>query len=306
MNERAEKVVQAAESQIGAPYVFGAWGNECTPATRRKYAGYNPSHEAAIVKGCQVLNGSRASCDGCKWQGRLCFDCRGFVHWAFLQAGVAINGAGATSQYNDAANWAVRGEISNMPDVVCAIYKHADGKMIHTGVHVGGGRINHCSAGVQTGKTTDKGWTHYAVPAGMYTAEELAEAGILNVHPVIKKGDKGAEVEELQKLLSGLGYDCGKADGVFGAVTAAALRCFQADNGLSIDAVCGSATWAALTNNQPEQEQPAQDGDKQDQKTAWDELVEQINQELKGNKEHIEHMIQMVEALDRMHKKEEE
>lgn len=123
--------------------------------------------------------------------------------------------------------------------------------------------------------------------------------------PILRKGSVGAEVVEMQQLLGRRGYALAQ-DGIFGPGTMAALINFQQTCGISPDGICGPATWAALTNNQPEQEQPAQDGEQQDQKTAWDELVEQINQELKGNKEHIEHMIQMVEALDRMHKKEEE
>lgn len=64
--------------------------------------------------------------------------------------------------------------------------------------------------------------------------------------PTIKKGDKGEAVKQLQAGLQKLGYDVGEADGAFGAMTAASLRCFQADHGLVIDAICGTKTWAAL------------------------------------------------------------
>ena len=48
MNENAKKVIEAALSCLGYPYVFGMWGRKCTPAVRRQYAGYNPSHKRAI------------------------------------------------------------------------------------------------------------------------------------------------------------------------------------------------------------------------------------------------------------------
>jgi peptidoglycan hydrolase-like protein with peptidoglycan-binding domain len=42
----------------------------------------------------------------------------------------------------------------------------------------------------------------------------------------LKKGSKGTEVQQLQTMLNALGYDCGIADGAFGAKTDAAVRAF--------------------------------------------------------------------------------
>lgn len=264
MNEKAAAVVVAAKSQMGYPYVFGAWGSTCTPSVRKQCISYNPDHEAAIKKSCQVLNGSSVSCEGCKWNGARCFDCRGFTYWCLHEVGIKIEGGGATSQYNNTANWVARGEIKNMPDCVCCVFKYKDGKMQHTGLHIGGGHIIHCSAGVQEGKTSDRGWTHYAIPVGLYTTEEIAEMKIVISLPTLRMGDKGENVKVLQESLNKLRYDCGNADGVFGANTSAALRCFQSDSGIVIDAICGEKTWAALTaalekdnpQEQPEQEPP--------------------------------------------------
>ncbi len=253
MNEKALKIIEAARSQLGNPYVFGMWGRECTPSVRRQYAGYNPSHKSAIFKACPVLSGKQPSCDGCKWQGKLAFDCRGFTYWCLLQAGITIKGGGATSQYNAAANWVQRGDIGDMPDVVCCVFQRRNGRMQHTGIHIGGGKVIHCSAGVQWGDTSDKAWTHYAIPAGLYTADEIAAAGkpepekptegvVFN----LRRGSKGDEVKKLQNALNALGYDCGTADGIFGAATEKAVRAFQADNGLAVDGIAGKATQEAL------------------------------------------------------------
>ena len=253
MNEKALKVIEAAKSQLGNPYVFGMWGRECTPSVRRRYAGYNPSHKSAIYKACPVLSGKQPSCDGCKWQGKLAFDCRGFTYWCLSQVGITIKGGGATSQYTTAANWAQRGDIGDMPDVVCCVFQRRNGRMQHTGIHIGGGKVIHCSNGVQWGDTSDKAWTHYAIPSGLYTAEEIAAAGkpdpakpaetvVFN----LRRGSKGADVTRLQTAINAQGYDCGAADGIFGAATEKAVRAFQKDNGLAVDGIAGKATQEAL------------------------------------------------------------
>ncbi len=59
---------------------------------------------------------------------------------------------------------------------------------------------------------------------------------------VLELGDRGARVAKLQRLL-GI-----PADGVFGRQTLAAVRAFQARNGLTVDGKVGPATWAALTS----------------------------------------------------------
>lgn len=65
---------------------------------------------------------------------------------------------------------------------------------------------------------------------------------------LIKKGDKGEEVELMQARLTGKGYlPKGQIDGDFGRFTLGALLAFQFENGLDVDGICGPATKAALT-----------------------------------------------------------
>ncbi len=66
-------------------------------------------------------------------------------------------------------------------------------------------------------------------------------------HPVLRFGARGAHVSALQEDLAGLGYFSGRRDGKFGQLTRAALLAFQADNGLTTDAVAGPATWSTLS-----------------------------------------------------------
>ena len=90
---KADDVIALADSLIGSPYVYGTWGQRCTPALRKRYAGYNPSQKEITYKRCQVLrpNNPQPNCDGCKYQGMLAFDCRGYTHYCLKNgAGIEI------------------------------------------------------------------------------------------------------------------------------------------------------------------------------------------------------------------------
>ncbi|WP_310877187.1 peptidoglycan recognition protein family protein [Priestia megaterium] len=59
---------------------------------------------------------------------------------------------------------------------------------------------------------------------------------------LLKKGSKGDSVGKLQENLNKLGFDCGKADGLFGANTLKAVKAFQTKFKLDVDGLVGSAT----------------------------------------------------------------
>lgn len=67
---------------------------------------------------------------------------------------------------------------------------------------------------------------------------------------LLRRGDKGPQVEMLQLALLRAGYNIkGRnkgIDGVFGESTYLAVREFQRDNGLTVDGVVGAATWKKL------------------------------------------------------------
>ena len=65
---------------------------------------------------------------------------------------------------------------------------------------------------------------------------------------VIKKGDKGADVELMQARLAAKGYlRKSEVDGDFGTITLGALLAFQFEHDLDVDGLCGPATKAELT-----------------------------------------------------------
>lgn len=63
--------------------------------------------------------------------------------------------------------------------------------------------------------------------------------------PVLRTGNKGPQVKELQKLLKEKGYSI-SSDGVYGPRTENAVRLFQQKNGLYTDGIAGRRTMHAL------------------------------------------------------------
>lgn len=61
----------------------------------------------------------------------------------------------------------------------------------------------------------------------------------------VQRGDQGAAVVELQRLLNARGATL-VVDGIFGAATDAAVRRFQQENRLVVDGIVGARTWAVL------------------------------------------------------------
>ena len=64
---------------------------------------------------------------------------------------------------------------------------------------------------------------------------------------VLSNGMSGNDVYQLQATLAALGYTVGDLDGIFGSMTEAAVRAYQADKGLSVDGVAGPQTLGSLS-----------------------------------------------------------
>lgn len=153
---------------VGWPYIFGALGQECTPAYRRQAYNSHGADHPTIKSKCKNFSGS-GSCSGCQWfpggKRVRAFDCRGFTRWILKQVyDWTLQGAGATSQWSTASNWSRKGEIATMPtNVLCCLFVRKGSKMEHTGFGWGNETVE-CSAGVQHFTTRNKKWTHWAVP----------------------------------------------------------------------------------------------------------------------------------------------
>ena len=192
-----------------------------------------PTYADAIKRNCPVLSGKQPTCQGCKYEGRPAYDCRGLTRLAVKAAtGRAIQGAGATSQWNDASNWDIKGDIKAMPDKPCIVFVAKGSTMNHTGIYIGNNQVIHAS-GHNSGvieSPMPRSWTHYAVPIGLYEGDTVM---------VLQKGSKGDAVKRMQFLLSELGYSFPVygTDGDFGNETENAVKAFQADHALPVTGV---------------------------------------------------------------------
>ena len=247
----AEAAWKTALACVGWPYIFGDRGQYCTPAHRRAaYASKGDAHPTIKTK-CKNFNGT-GSCSGCKFypggQTRA-FDCRGFTYWVLLQIyGWKLMGAGATSQWNTAANWKAKGTIDCMPkDTLCCLFVQKGKTMEHTGFGLNNETVE-CSSGVQHFTSRNKKWTHRGVPACIDGPVPPSPTPPTPTRPTLRRGDKGPYVVECQTDLVKLGYDIGSCgiDGVYGKATMAAVSAFQKASKLTVDGICGPNTWAAL------------------------------------------------------------
>jgi peptidoglycan hydrolase-like protein with peptidoglycan-binding domain len=66
---------------------------------------------------------------------------------------------------------------------------------------------------------------------------------------VVRLGDRGIVVREVQHLLADAGFPPGPVDGIFGYFTEHAVRSFQSSRGLAVDGAVGDATFAALNGD---------------------------------------------------------
>ena len=71
------------------------------------------------------------------------------------------------------------------------------------------------------------------------------------------------ELEHVQKALTALGYDAGKADGKDGPNTQKAVREFQAAAGIGIDGIVGPETRGALVSRLEQEATPPEGSEQQ-------------------------------------------
>ena len=204
----------------------------------------------------------------------------GFVECFGLELAMAMTHqfpgcAGAACRYSaqyykDAHSW------YSTPQPGDQIFLYVDGGINHTGIvtAVGDGRV-----------TTVEGNSSDMVARRVYAPQALSIAGYgrpdwalaadaeapspapppadaaperpvsyadweyrVKIH-LLRQGNCGPQVRNMQTLLSTQGFDCGEADGEFGPRTAAALTDFQRAHGLEADGEFGTQSFTALWNS---------------------------------------------------------
>jgi peptidoglycan hydrolase-like protein with peptidoglycan-binding domain len=79
----------------------------------------------------------------------------------------------------------------------------------------------------------------------MSIQEEPMTTAAISPWPLVREGDEQHPVQTLQYLLRARGHNL-TVDGIYGPVTAAAVRAFQQQEGLTVDGIVGPVTWSAL------------------------------------------------------------
>lgn len=212
------KIINFARAQVGKPYMFGRSGPDS-------------------------------------------FDCSGLTKRACAQIGLELY-HGASTQWhrghqdgteNRYGYWGASGEIKSLPvDSVAFLFNQDDDQysnvvMAHVGLYDGHGRV--IQAGGQykgvSDKPINKGrWSHWATLSKKWEDRDMAEGDSF----LLRRGDVGEKVRQLQSGLLSLGYDLGRmgADGDFGPATEAAVKKFQQDNALSVNGTWDARCEAAL------------------------------------------------------------
>ena len=89
--------------------------------------------------------------------------------------------------------------------------------------------------------------SHWIGGAVLGTALAFAAPAVSDASDsLLVQGDSNDSVSEAQSVLDDKGYYDYEVDGIFGSITAAAVRDFQADEGLTVDGIIGPNTKAAL------------------------------------------------------------
>ena len=263
--QKTDLMTQIGRDEIGWPYAWGATGQRCTVKNRQARMNNKKIGEKdkeLIRKRCQVLNGSRGSCAGCKYypddKVTQMHDCIAFVNQLLDYAGIDHYGAGCSIMWNHKANWEQKGLLADMPETPCLVFqrqsKSEPDKMQHIGFYVPGGTVIHCSVEVKEEKLSAYPWTNYGILKGM-------GGDVPVTHKTIKRGSTGPDVVECQTDLIQLGYDLSPygADGKFGKKTEDAVKAFQTSVGLPADGIVGKKTWTSLDEAvKPGPEPPAQ------------------------------------------------
>ena len=103
--------------------------------------------------------------------------------------------------------------------------------------------------GTTTSRYDQGTWLNIPPPppiTGDFPGERFSQAPSTQTQRTLQRGDRGSDVEELQRDLRRRGFNPGPIDGVYGSQTQEAVRQFQRSRGLLADGVAGRETLTAL------------------------------------------------------------
>lgn len=95
------------------------------------------------------------------------------------------------------------------------------------------------------GAATERSVRQWQAQQGLSVTGVVDDTTWETLTPELRQGDSGGAVKVLQALLNDRGYPT-IVDGDYGEQTAATVRAFQSDRGLTVDGYVGSESWPAL------------------------------------------------------------
>ena len=252
----AKGLVEYAKAQLGKGYWYGTYGQTGSYSVYREFRNMYPKYYD-----CWSFESFTSQ------YGQRVHDCVGLIKgylWSETPTSAPVYNATQDKSANgmyDAA--VVKGDIDTIPEKPgLLVWKSG-----HIGVYIGNGEVieaaGHANGVVKT-KVKARPWTNWCECPYISYAEEPkpapAKSGYTATFKTIRKGDKGAEVLLLQKLLKVDGYKDKEnkvlaLDGDFGSRTEYALNRFQTaerakgnecgTDGKN-DGTCGGKCWKTL------------------------------------------------------------
>ena len=173
------------------------------------------------------------------WKSRgsnaVAFDCSGLIIWALQELKLIDYDTTANSMYRMAES--IGKADLRVGDLVFRV--DTDGRAYHVGVVTRPGYVTEARGrdyGVVEDKLESVKWNRFGRNPWI-KGDKMA---------LLKVGSRGDEVKILQTQLNQLGYDAGKADGIFGTRTDNAVRAFQKAAGVTVDGIVGDNTRKAI------------------------------------------------------------
>lgn len=185
---------------------------------------------------------------GKQWIGKRVCDCSGLIVWALKEEGIDIYHGSNTQWQKECAE---KGALKNgmrtdgrrLKRGTAVFLKDDYDSRHHVGIYVGGGQV------IEAKSTRDgvvmsgaERWDEW----GELRQADYGEEGVCMSERTMKKGCGGEDVKKLQERLNALGYDCGAADGKYGARTELAVIYFQENAGIRQDGIAGPETMEKL------------------------------------------------------------
>ena len=207
------------------------------------------------------------------------YDCSSLVNAVVDRAGIPVKSHGASYTGNMYSAYLACGFKDVIREVDVSTGRGLQrgdillNKVNHVAIYEGNGQIVHARSndghpepGDQSGREIVAGQSYYNYPwdavlrymkgDSMVLANENGSAESAPVEKknnkyypeIIKMGDIGEEVRQLQDKLNIIGFECGPADGEFGPLTQKAVVAFQEAKNLLVDGEVGPETFAALAS----------------------------------------------------------